>query len=101
MRCRCSTRLPALLLALSTLLLLSACAGTPPVTTPAPQRAKPVQAMQPCPSRLSHLPANFETLQEVEQVKALELAHIADAAAYFPCKVKQEGEADWINGGNP
>lgn len=87
------------LVALSLSLLLSACAGTPPAVIPPPPRAKPVEAMLPCPPELSKLPDNFEHLPRDDQVRILELAHVADAAAYFPCSKKQAREANWIDGG--
>lgn len=83
------------------LVMLSSCAGTPPAAIQVPvfPRAKPMEAMQPCAQFLSQLPPNLGQLPREQQIKLLALAHVQDAAKYFPCSHDQAAEAQWINGG--
>lgn len=108
MRTRCLTSpFRRLLPCLTLCLLISACAGTPPVPVtlkPLP-RAKPVVAMAPCPDKLSQLTLDTSQLpplvplpvvqQLLQQVAA---GHLADTDLYFKCRDKQLSEATWITG---
>ena len=97
-------------LCLTLSLLLSACAGTPPVSVPLPPlpRARPLQAMTPCPAMLSTLPLDTRALPAQVPLRVVRellgqvaTAHLVDTDAYMRCRQKQAAEAAWISGSNP
>lgn len=96
--------LPALSLTLS--LLVSACAGTPPVPVMRPTlpRAKPVEAMQPC-HKAAQLSVDTDSLPPlvplalvISILNQVQDAELQTTDALDKCSKDQAAEATWISG---
>ncbi len=130
MRPNLPLRLPQALMSMLCLavlsLSLSGCAGTPPqaATLPPLPRAKPAEAMVPCPASLPALPPGIDQIRtpappkDGQRYSAVEWAqiyadlvlqvrgklqtvldiHVEDTDAFYSCSQRQAAEAAWIQG---
>jgi len=76
--------------------VISGCATTKPPLILKPDRAQPVQAMEPCQRQLCVLRPEFVNLDLDSQAAMLLACKISDSEAFRACEAKNRALVDWI-----